>query len=165
VYSDGPWEEAKASYGSQFKIQQGADLGERMRNALLEVICDTSEPAVLVGSDCPDLNAEHIHSALDKLNEYDVVFGPSADGGYYLVGINNDVPSIFEAMRWSSPDVLQISLDRCFRAGLRTSLVENLRDIDEWCDLLRSSLYNWYQINIESKNISHGNDDSVTGNG
>lgn len=152
-FCDGNWEEARQKFGDRFRLQKGRDLGEKMRNAILEVIDLTNEATVLVGTDCPDLEANHIHSALDKLDEYDIVFGPSADGGYYLVGMKEDCEQVFTGIVWSSPDVLQISLDRAFRSGLRSSLVETLRDVDEWCDLLRSSLYNWYQEKFEKKHL------------
>jgi len=151
-FSDGAWEEARHKFGDQFRLQNGKDLGEKMRNAIMEVIKLTNEATVLVGTDCPDLGANHIHSALDKLDEHDIVFGPSADGGYYLIGMKKDCWQVFNGMVWSSPDVLQISLDRAFKSGLRSSLVETLRDVDEWCDLLRSSIYNWYQLKFERKN-------------
>jgi len=68
------------------------DLGERMRDALNRAMSTGvhgfgAEKAVVVGTDVPDLSAEHITLACRALDDNDVVFGPAEDGGYYLVGV------------------------------------------------------------------------------
>jgi glycosyltransferase A (GT-A) superfamily protein (DUF2064 family) len=63
------------------------------------------ERVVLIGSDSPDLPAEYVAAALDALHSSDVVLGPAADGGYYLVGVARRVPPIFDGIAWSTPAV------------------------------------------------------------
>ena len=69
------------------------DLGDRMRHALNHALthggpgggpCDK---AVVVGTDIPDVEAHHLDTAVRLLDRHDVVFGPAADGGYYLLGV------------------------------------------------------------------------------
>ncbi|HEV2335153.1 MAG TPA: TIGR04282 family arsenosugar biosynthesis glycosyltransferase [Stellaceae bacterium] len=85
---------------------QGAgDLGTRMRRAL--ATCPPG-PAVLVGSDIPALGADHIASAFRLLGRHDLVFGPAADGGFWLVGARRSprLPPLFGPVRWSGPHAL-----------------------------------------------------------
>ena len=62
-------------------VPQGAgNLGLRMRR----VAGSQPGPALIVGSDVPDLQASHLRAALAALRRDDFVFGPAADGGYWL---------------------------------------------------------------------------------
>lgn len=150
-FSDARWPEMEARYGDRFRLQAGSDLGERMHCALTEVQALTGSCPVLIGSDCPDIGVSAIAKAFDALGKYDVVFGPSLDGGYYLLGTRGEFPFLFSGMRWSSPDVLKVSLEKCHLHKISVSLVDTLLDIDEYSDLLRSSIYPWYQKELEKK--------------
>lgn len=68
-------------------LQQGNDLGERMRNAFQSVFEQQYQKVVIIGSDCYELTSEILQQAFIKLNTTDVVIGPAKDGGYYLLGI------------------------------------------------------------------------------
>jgi len=85
--------------------QGPGDLGERMRRALAS--CPPG-PAVLVGSDIPGLTARHIAAAFRLLGHHDLVFGPAADGGFWLVGARRcpRLPPVFGRVRWSGPQTL-----------------------------------------------------------
>ena len=63
--------------------QGGGDLGARMGRILAR---DPAVPVAIVGSDIPELGARHVGSAFAALRSADLVFGPAADGGYWLVG-------------------------------------------------------------------------------
>jgi glycosyltransferase A (GT-A) superfamily protein (DUF2064 family) len=85
--------------------QGGGDLGERMRRSLAN--CPPG-PAVLVGNDIPALAPAHIAAAFRLLGQRDVVFGPTGDGGFWLVGARR-VPRLaplFGEVRWSGPHAL-----------------------------------------------------------
>lgn len=150
-FSDASWPEMEARYGDRFRLQAGSDLGERMHCALQEVQALTGSHPVLIGSDCPDISISIINKAFRDLEKYDVVFGPSLDGGYYLVGTSGEFPFLFTGQSWSSPDVLKVSLEKCHIHKISVSLVDTLLDIDEYRDLLRSSIYPWYQKELEKK--------------
>ena len=106
---------------------QGAgDLGERMRQAL--AACGAG-PAVLVGSDIPDLAPGHIAEAFRLLGRHDVVLGPAADGGFWLVGRRHRMPP-FGAVRWSSPHALEDTLANLPR-GVSVGFAATLDDVDD----------------------------------
>ena len=75
----------------QKKLQKGADLGARMEDAFETAFKNSYENVVIVGSDLYDLNPTHVEDALKALEHHDVVIGPSIDGGYYLLGMKNNM--------------------------------------------------------------------------
>lgn len=116
--------------------QFGADLGERMARALTYLHERYSSPAILVGSDCPDVPLEYVERAGERLGDADLVLGPATDGGYYLVGTESPSPGLFEDMGWSRPDVLKRTLRRACAEGMRVVLLPVWRDLDTLEDLL-----------------------------
>ncbi len=81
--------------GFNFHLQQGIDLGIRMRNAF-QTILKTYQQAVIIGTDIPDLNNDIILKAFKSLDNNDFVIGPSNDGGYYLLGMKNLFNPVFK---------------------------------------------------------------------
>ncbi len=125
---------------SRFKklVQEGETLGDKMKAALKEVL-SVSDKAVIIGSDCYDISAEVIEIAFSKLDEYDVVFGPANDGGYYLLGMNKLHPELFEGIEWSTQTVLKDSIMHLKEKNY--FLLEELIDIDTIDDLKQTQLY------------------------
>lgn len=119
----------------QKQIQTGNDLGERMMNAFNYVFQNNYLKAVIIGTDCAELTSEIIANAFNKLNENDVVIGPAADGGYYLIGMKELHQQLFTNIEWSTNKVLQITIERCQQNHLSYFLLEELHDIDEEKDL------------------------------
>ena len=60
-----------------------------------------------------------------------VVFSPTEDGGYLLVGVAGELPPIFEAMKWSHPDVMLQTVGRLDAARRRYRLLRTLWDVDD----------------------------------
>ena len=116
--------------GIRFFPQGEGDLGTRMARAIQAQLTDGAPRVVVIGTDCPDVDAGIVEQAFAALDETDVVYGPAADGGYYLVGVSRHHPALFERMTWSAPDVLAVSLARAAEAGLQVRLLEELADID-----------------------------------
>jgi rSAM/selenodomain-associated transferase 1 len=114
--------------------QEGADLGARLCNAF-KYIFERHDRAVVIGTDSPDLPAERIQLALEKLRETDIVLGPTEDGGYYLLGLSQMIPAIFEDISWGSDRVLQQTLERS--RNFKVSLLEPHYDVDVIEDLVR----------------------------
>lgn len=117
------------------RVPQGqGDLGRRMSRALKRI---PDRPAIIVGSDIPDLSADHIAAAFEALRTHDMVFGPAADGGYWLVGarLPGSLGRLLENIRWSSCHALADTL-----AGLKPSrsvaYLEMLEDVDDGADYL-----------------------------
>jgi rSAM/selenodomain-associated transferase 1 len=117
--------------------QLGKSLGQRMEQAMIQVLESPPGPAwaVLVGSDLPLLGAAHLDEALAALRRADVVFGPTIDGGYYLVGVKRPPAGLFEGPRWGTHAVLQETLRAARDQGYRTALISPLPDADTVEDL------------------------------
>ena len=120
------------------KVQVGNDLGERMQSAFQDGFSQGYKKIVLIGSDIPDLQSNHIQSAFESLTSTKVVFGPSHDGGYYLIGLSEFLTQPFELHQWSTQDVLSNSLNELEKVDISYALIEKLNDIDTFEDLLSS---------------------------
>ncbi len=120
-----------------FYRQQGASLGQRLYNAFLFASKEGANKTVIIGSDAPNLPFRYIEMAFRKLSRYDVVFGPSRDGGYYLVGLKTPIRNIFQAIKWSTSQVLNQSLNKARKANKKFYLLKVWQDIDTCADLKR----------------------------
>lgn len=119
----------------QYRLQKGEDLGARMTNALRDLIDDSVRAAILVGSDCLDLDAVHLQRAAQALSSHELVLMPAADGGFVLIGCREANPDLFKAVVWSSEAVLKQTLANARALGYRVCLLETVRDIDTLADL------------------------------
>ncbi len=110
-------------------LQSDGDLGDKMKSAFSEVL-QSHKKAIIIGSDCAQLNTEHIQSAIDQLDNTNVVIGPTFDGGYYLLGMDDNYPFLFEDMVWSIETVFDVTKSKAEDRGLKVNTVEKLSDID-----------------------------------
>jgi len=119
--------------------QTGPHLGARMHAALAEVLAASPGPAAafLSGTDLPLLRAAHLCEAAAALAGADAVFGPTPDGGYYLVGLRRPCPALFDRTRWGDGDVLAAALRIAREEGLRAEVISPLPDGDTVADLRR----------------------------
>lgn len=120
--------------------QKGNDLGERMQNAFAKSFDSGYEKVVIIGSDCFELQTDHIDEAFDQLANHDVVIGPAKDGGYYLLGMNKPNPSLFEGKTYSHENVLPELLQEVGKQNLTFFLMQELNDIDTFDDLKESDI-------------------------
>ncbi len=137
-------------------IQSGADLGARMRHAVEHAWSRAAsvENVVLVGADCPSVDAEYLREALTLLEGgASVVLGPADDGGYVLLGLRKgpcsaaQCDAIFgltasgtglpDELPWGTERVLEVTRDRLRRAGLTWVELEPRWDVDRPEDLPR----------------------------
>jgi glycosyltransferase A (GT-A) superfamily protein (DUF2064 family) len=81
-------------------------------------------------TDCPEVSTGLIETAFGRLDRADAVFGPAADGGYYLVGMKRPIGELFEAIPWSTDATLSTTLARATAAALEVALLDERRDID-----------------------------------
>jgi rSAM/selenodomain-associated transferase 1 len=119
--------------------QGGGDLGERMAGFFAAGLV-RAEQVVLIGSDSPDLPASYVAEAFEALTTHDVVLGPAADGGYYLVGAAGQVPPIFADIAWSTADVWSQTVQRLEQAHCRWHELPQWYDVDTADDLIRLRL-------------------------
>jgi rSAM/selenodomain-associated transferase 1 len=136
-YSDFiPASDAWKKAGFEQAVQSGNDLGERMTNAFRSSFIKGYEKIILIGSDCFEIDPEHIEEAFQKLDQAELVIGPAKDGGYYLIGMQNPHPEIFQNITWSQPDVLQNTIEKMEQFNLSFALTPELADIDDFSDLM-----------------------------
>ena len=124
--------------GVQLVEQQGRDLGERMANAFAERLGQFNR-VIIIGSDCPALNAEYVVQALEALDEVPAVFGPAKDGGYVLIGLNCLDSMLFSDIPWGSGEVMAKTRDRLSSLGWAWKELSVLTDIDRPEDLVELS--------------------------
>lgn len=124
-----------ARHRLQLIEQVGDDLGQRMDHALTTILNRGYKYALLVGADIPNLSGHTYKQAIDMLQSKDVVFGPTKDGGYYLVGMKIPNPELFANISWSTDRVLSQSQAQAEKLGLAMSLLEPEHDIDTFDDL------------------------------
>lgn len=122
----------------QKKIQQGADLGEKMANAFQEGFAAGYQKIIIIGSDIYDLQEKHLTLAFEKLLVSDTVLGPAEDGGYYLLGMKSFIKSVFENKNWGTETVLKDTI-RDLENNYSTSFLETLNDIDVISDIKSDS--------------------------
>lgn len=116
------------------KVQQGKDLGERMKHAFEEAFSKGYQRVVIIGSDCAELTAKLIQQAFTSLKDHDVVVGPSFDGGYYLLGMNAFHPGLFDEIEWSTSRVLPQTTEKVKQKKLDLYLLPKLNDVDDEAD-------------------------------
>jgi rSAM/selenodomain-associated transferase 1 len=116
-------------------IAQGpGDLGARMGRLLRDL---PPGPVVIGGSDIPDVRAAHIAAAFARLGTCDWVFGPAADGGYWLIGARRR-PAYrdpFAGVRWSTSHALADTVANL--RGASVAYLEELQDVDTGADWRR----------------------------
>ena len=116
-------------------VQHGNDLGARMLNSFSDQFKMGYSRLIIIGTDCPDLNSELLLNAFNALESHDIVIGPAADGGYYLLGMSKLYPELFEGVEWSTSEVYGQTVDIISKLGLSFSLMPVLRDLDNEDDL------------------------------
>ena len=121
-------------FGMALRKQQGTGLGARMHHALGEAL-ETASHAVLIGTDCPELDADYLADAITALTEHDAVLGPVADGGYVLIGLKRADHRLFYDIPWSTDRVLDLTRSRLTELDWRWAELPTLRDLDRPSDL------------------------------
>ena len=124
-------------YRCTSRRQSSGDLGQRMQKAFAEMFASGCDVCCIIGSDAPDLPLSYIQDAFQLLEtqQADAVFGPSSDGGYYLLGLKAVLPQLFMHIPWSSAAVLEQSLTAARESGLTAVLLPEWQDIDTVEDL------------------------------
>lgn len=137
--------------------QHGADLGQKMKNALLQAFRQDFSRAVIIGSDIPDLPGEIISKAFLSLRTHDAVIGPASDGGYYLIGFNcgKFVPEAFDGIQWSSDTVFRETLSKLDGAGIEACKLPEWRDVDTFADLKSMFLRSRHKEFSSSRTMSY----------
>jgi hypothetical protein len=115
--------------------QSDGDLGQRMEKAFREGFDGGFRKICIIGSDCYQLSSNIIKQAFRSLDDHDIVTGPAADGGYYLLGMKEIHPLLFKGKRWSTPSVLKDTIADIKKRKLSCFLLPELTDVDTEDDL------------------------------
>jgi hypothetical protein len=126
--------------GFRYRAQGRGDVGARMAACLRAAFEEGAERAVLIGADIPALTPAILERAFDALRRCDLVFGPAADGGYYLIGataagLHAGRACLEPGIAWGTSGVLARTLAMARAANLTCRLLETLADVDGPDDL------------------------------
>ena len=140
---DATWDGIELPDGIARTAQGEGDLGERMARAARRAIeaieaieaGEAGAGVLLIGTDCPALDAACLRRAASALRAADAVIAPTADGGYALLGLRRFDASLFADIAWSTPTVAAATLARLHALGWSCTRLPLLHDIDEPVDL------------------------------
>jgi rSAM/selenodomain-associated transferase 1 len=116
--------------------QPERSFGERMSWSFGEAFRRGARQVVLIGADLPHLPPQTLREAFAALGGHDTVLGPTHDGGYYLIGLNDVAPWLFDGIAWSTADVFGQTLRLLERRQKQVALLTEQRDIDTLEDAL-----------------------------
>ena len=133
---EGQGEVLARSHGYRLTRQIDGDLGARMAASLREALAGGSR-ALLLGCDCPGIDARVLQQAFEVLARHDLVFVPTEDGGYALVGARVDAPAVFQTIAWGGSSVMAQTRARLAMLGLSWRELPTLWDVDEPQDWAR----------------------------
>jgi rSAM/selenodomain-associated transferase 1 len=127
--------------------QGDGTLGERMQRWFVHCLSKDSSRAILIGADCPTLSSDTVAKAEHALDSHDLVLGPAADGGYYLIGLRGSwvqrgksFEQLFRDIPWSTDSVLSETRGRANAEGLSVAELETMEDVDTQAELDRLRL-------------------------
>jgi len=120
--------------------QEGRDLGQRMKAAFGQAFSRGFKKVVIIGSDCPDITTSLLRQAFERLETHEAVIGPAADGGYYLLGMSQFFPELFELKEWSTASVYARTAEQLRNKEISYALLPKLYEIDTEGYLKESSL-------------------------
>jgi len=138
-YAGGDEQQFREQFGTEtiYLPQSEGSLGERMNSAVAAAFSEGVKRVVVIGTDCPGLDASHLRQAFEQLAHGDVVIGPATDGGYYLLGMRRHLPTLFNDIAWGTETVLRETLDRTAEAGVTVGQLPILSDVDYAEDLIQ----------------------------
>jgi rSAM/selenodomain-associated transferase 1 len=124
-----------AACGTSRVLFQGeGDWTKRQRELFYGAAERGEERVVLTASDSPHLTVEVVARAFGELDRHDLVFGPTYDGGYYLIGMRG-YHDVLHDVEMGTDTVMDEIYARTERAGLSVGSVETTFDVDEIEDL------------------------------
>jgi rSAM/selenodomain-associated transferase 1 len=122
----------------EVRLQKGEGLGERMLHAFLETFAAGYEQIVIIGTDHPTLPTAFIEAAFDALaGPPAICIGPSDDGGYYLLGMNECYPELFVGMSYSHSAVFEQTMARAAGTPASLTVLPLWYDVDTPASLQR----------------------------
>jgi rSAM/selenodomain-associated transferase 1 len=118
-----------------YVAQSAGGLGERLTHAMRAAFEQGAEAVLFLGGDCPDVTREIIDETEALLAIHDVVIGPAADGGYYLLAVKSCQPGLFQEIDWSTERVFRQTMTRIQELGLKSHTLPTFTDVDDLSSL------------------------------
>lgn len=136
-FTGGDSSEMAKTFGREWTYapQGDGDLGQRMHHAIRRAFARGSQRVLVIGTDCPGITAASLQIAFDALRDHDLVVGPAADGGFYLIGLRQPFAGLFAGIAWGTNAVLSQLLASASRLRLSVSYLATLHDVDRPEDL------------------------------
>ncbi len=127
------FQQLQQEHDLEIQRQQGADIGERMMHGFEQAL-GNSEMAILVGTDCPQLDSELFQAVHGALQNSEAVVIPALDGGYVLIALRqaflDHLPILFMGVEWGSDRVMEVTRTALDGLGLEWVELSPLADID-----------------------------------
>ena len=127
-----------------FNLQGKGCLGEKMKRQIIinKKFCNQNKikNIIFIGTDLPDLCHLDFLNTIRDLRQNDLILGPSNDGGYWLIGLSEQIISKylhlpFINIRWSKENVLQNTIDNFTSTNLKYKFLDKKIDIDTIIDI------------------------------
>ncbi len=119
-------------------LQEGANLGARLDNALTAYLQAGYRRVAIMDSDSPTLPAACLAETFDELAKgADLALGPCEDGGYYLIGVTRPEPRLLRQVKMSTPHVAADTLALAAEEGRKVALLPTWYDVDDSGSLAR----------------------------
>ena len=127
-----------------FCFQGKGCLGEKMKKQIYKsrrnLRCHQKRNIIFIGTDLPNLCSLDIVQTISKLENKDVVIGPSNDGGYWLIGLSNKLLNPlcawpFSGISWGSDKVLKETIRLASLNQIDYQLLQTKNDLDNIMDL------------------------------
>lgn len=122
----------------EIRIQPEGDLGTRMSHACERAFAGGAPGVILVGTDCPDLDADRLTTLATHVAEGRFALQPADDGGYVAFGLPKPCIAAFEGIAWSTNTVRDATIRILRSLDENPTVLDSLSDIDTWDDLLRT---------------------------
>ena len=128
----------------KFNLQGKGCLGEKMKRQIIinKKFCTKNniKNIIFIGTDLPDLCHQDLLNTQRKLQQNDLILGPSNDGGYWLIGLSEKIMSShiylpFINIKWGTENVLQNTIDNFASTKLKYKFLDKKIDIDTIIDI------------------------------
>jgi rSAM/selenodomain-associated transferase 1 len=111
--------------------QEGDGLGPRMQTAFRDAFSSGFERVCVIGTDHPTLPSGFVRQGFKSLDAPSAItIGPSADGGFYLLGMRSFHPVLFDGMTYSHSRVFSDTLARVSRTDAHLTVLPRWYDVD-----------------------------------
>ena len=112
------------------------NLGDKMAHVICQGITQ-KKSSIILGCDVPHISIDVLNKAYSEFSSGNDIIGPTEDGGFYLIGLHQFDPLVFNSVEWGGSNVLRQVIDNYHACGFnRLQKLPMLRDLDEPEDVM-----------------------------